>query len=82
VACVISVFLFVHNLQRPENADLSGKEKKRQLDLMGFVVYVPAMVCLILGLQWEGSEYAWGNWRIILLLVLAAVLGVNIFYLE
>lgn len=82
VACVISVFLFVHNLQRPENADLSGKEKMRRLDLMGFAVYVPAMVCLILGLQWAGSEYAWGNWRIILLLVLAAVLGAVFLILE
>ena len=74
VACIVSVFFFVHNLQRPENADLANKDKIRRLDLLGFAIYVPTMVCLILGLQWAGSEYAWANWRIILLLVLAGVL--------
>lgn len=74
VASILSVFFFVHNLQRPENADLDHAEKIRRLDLLGFAIYVPAMVCLILGLQWAGSEYAWHSWRIILLLVLAGVL--------
>lgn len=74
VASIVSVFLFVHNLRRPENEGLDNKEKIRRLDLAGFVLYVPAMTCLILGLQWAGSEYAWASWRIILLLVLAGVL--------
>jgi MFS family permease len=74
VACILSVFFFVHNLQRPEKADLDNKEKLRRLDLLGFAIYVPTIVCLILGLQWGGSEYAWGNWRIVLLLVLAGIL--------
>lgn len=74
VACIVSVYFFVHNLPRPENADLDHKEKIRRLDLLGFAIYVPTMVCLILGLQWAGSEYAWANWRIIFLLVLAGVL--------
>lgn len=35
---------------------------------------MPSIVCLLLALQWGGSTYAWGNWRIILLFVLFAVL--------
>ncbi|WPG99008.1 Hypothetical protein R9X50_00181000 [Acrodontium crateriforme] len=82
IACIVSVFFFVHNLQRPENADLSNNEKLRKLDLVGFAIYVPTVICFILGLQWAGSEYPWGNWRIILLLVLAAVLAVAFFATE
>lgn len=81
VACIVSVFFFVNNLPRPENADLNRKEKMRRLDLRGFAIYVPAMVCLILGLQWAGTEYAWGSWRVILLLVLSGVL-LSLFLLQ
>lgn len=72
----------MNNLQRPEYADLEPKEKLSRLDLVGFSVYVPAMVCLILCLQWAGSEYAWGNWRIISLLVAFAVLAVTFIVVE
>lgn len=81
-ACCIAVYFFVHNLQRPENASLEPKEKLRRLDLAGFFIYVPGMVCLILGLQWAGSEYAWGSWRIILLSTLFAVLAVAFLLVE
>lgn len=74
VACILSTHFFVHNLQRPENAHLKNTEKLRRLDLTGFAFYVPMMVCLILGLQWAGTEYAWDSWMIILLLILTGVL--------
>jgi hypothetical protein len=31
-------------------------------------------LCLVLGLQWAGTAYPWANWRIILLLAIAAML--------
>ncbi len=82
VACCIAVYFFVHNLQRPENAYLEPKEKLRRLDLAGFSIYVPGMMCLILGLQWAGLEYAWGSWRIILLLALFGTLAVAFLIVE
>jgi hypothetical protein len=31
------------------------------------------MACLLLALQWGGSQYSWSNWRIILLIVIFAI---------
>lgn len=45
-----------------------------RLDPLGTFFFVPSIVCLVLGLEWGGSTYAWNNWRVILLMVLFGVL--------
>ncbi|KAI1415808.1 MFS general substrate transporter [Hypoxylon sp. FL1857] len=45
-----------------------------RLDPLGTFFFMPSIICLLLALQWGGSTYSWGSWRIILLLVLFAVL--------
>ncbi|GKT57840.1 major facilitator superfamily transporter [Colletotrichum tofieldiae] len=40
-----------------------------QLDLIGTAVFLPAIVCLILALQWGGTEYAWNSATVIGLFV-------------
>lgn len=82
VLCAVVVYFFVHDLELPDNAGLANREKIRRLDLTGFTVYVPAMACLILGFQWAGTDYAWSNWRIILLMALSATLVGLFLFLE
>lgn len=48
----------------------------KQLDFPGFVTLVPAIICLLLALQWGGTVYHWKNARIVTLLVLMALLFV------
>lgn len=74
VAIILSVFFFVNDIERPENAGLSSCEKLQRVDVLGFLLFVPLTICLILGLQWAGTEYAWDSWRIILLFVLSGFL--------
>lgn len=74
VAVILSVFFFAHNIQRPEHADLPSKEKLKRLDIPGFAAFVPLVISVILALEWAGPDYAWNNWRIILLLTLTGVL--------
>lgn len=48
-------------------------EKILQLDLLGTSALLPGTVCLLLALQWGGSEHPWSEGRIIALLTLAGV---------
>lgn len=45
-----------------------------RFDLIGTLIFIPTIICLLLALQWGGVKYAWGSWRIILLLTLFCVL--------
>lgn len=57
-----------------ESAGLSWREKIARLDLLGTAVFVPAIICLLLALQWGGNQYEWSNWRMIVLFVIAGLL--------
>ncbi|KAI9039274.1 MDR family MFS transporter [Aspergillus affinis] len=49
-------------------------DKVLQFNPLGFCVLVPAVVCLLLALQWGGSAYPWSSGRVIALLVMSGVL--------
>jgi MFS family permease len=72
----VAIVVVVWILRIPDRDTTKGtlREKIMQLDLLGTSALVPGTVCLLLALQWGGSTYAWGEWRIVLLLVLASVL--------
>ncbi|KAJ5462654.1 hypothetical protein N7475_007598 [Penicillium sp. IBT 31633x] len=55
--------------KRPELRKLLG-----ELDPFGSLFFLPAIVCLLLALQWGGTEYPWNNGRIIALFVVSGVL--------
>lgn len=46
----------------------------KRIDWTGFAINIPMTLCLVLALAWAGMAYSWSNWRIILLLAIAAVL--------
>ncbi|KAK8917526.1 Efflux pump roqT [Metarhizium anisopliae] len=39
----------------------------RQCDPFGSVLFIAATVCLLLALQWGGTQHDWNSWRVILL---------------
>ncbi|KAF7950976.1 uncharacterized protein EAE97_002528 [Botrytis byssoidea] len=53
---------------------ISQREKLRELDSLGFTSFAPAVLCLLLALQWGGSAYAWSNERIVALFILSPIL--------
>ncbi|KAF2710532.1 MFS general substrate transporter [Pleomassaria siparia CBS 279.74] len=62
--------------RRGAKSDLSWKQKVAKFDLEGTVVFLPAIVCLLLALQWGGSKYEWKSARIIVLLVFFVLLSI------
>ncbi|KGO46934.1 Major facilitator superfamily domain, general substrate transporter [Penicillium expansum] len=51
------------------------KEQIKELDLIGSLFFLPAIISLLLAMQWGGTRYAWGSGRIIGLFVVFGVLG-------
>jgi len=68
------IFFFFTSPQRKQEQKVSFAERVSQLDLGGTALFIVAIVCILLALQWGGSTYPWHNWRIILLFVIFGVL--------
>ncbi|KAJ7618867.1 MFS transporter [Mycena polygramma] len=76
-AVTLAVVVFLFKMPRsgqvkPEPAPF--KQRLMLFDPWGTLVFIPAIISLLLALQWGGSKYAWGSPRIIALFVVFGVL--------
>lgn len=78
---IIITILFLGNGEGVARPILTLEEKIRRLDLPSLALFIPAIVCLILGLQWGGTYYPWSNWRVFVLFIISGcflfAFGVN-----
>nr|XP_018999581.1 major facilitator superfamily transporter [Kwoniella mangroviensis CBS 8507]OCF63042.1 major facilitator superfamily transporter [Kwoniella mangroviensis CBS 8507] len=63
------------NENTPHDRTLLGK--LRRMDWLGTALIFLTVTCLLLALAWGGNEYAWSNWRIILLFILGGLLVIS-----
>ncbi|KAF8544715.1 major facilitator superfamily domain-containing protein [Trichophaea hybrida] len=70
------IWLFFKPPKRAKVDKLTWKQKIREFDTPGTIVLLPAIICLLLALQWGGSKYSWNSGRIIGLLVTFGVLTI------
>ncbi|KAJ7746353.1 major facilitator superfamily transporter [Mycena metata] len=75
VTVIVMVFFF----KMPKSADhvpsnLTLRERIIRFDPLGTLMFIPAIISLLLALQWGGSKYPWNSGRIIALFVLFGVL--------
>ena len=77
----ITASLLLAFLHTPPKPAVPGQSRLgrvwQNVDTLGTVTLVPAVVCLLLALKWGGSEYAWSDWRNMLLLVFSALLFIS-----
>ena len=55
---VAVIILFVLDSRPSKNKD-TIRQQIRKLDPLGTLFFLPGIVCLLLALQWGGSEYHW-----------------------
>ncbi|CZT01043.1 related to transporter (major facilitator superfamily) [Rhynchosporium agropyri] len=70
---VAVIILFVLQTTPTKSKDTIRQQIKK-MDPKGTAVFLPGIVCLLLALQWGGTEYHWQNARIIVLFILAGIL--------
>ena len=71
---MILVLFYFQNPRISDDMHLAAFEKIKRLDILGSVIFVAAMTCLLLALQWGGAQYAWSDARVVILLVLSIML--------
>ncbi|KAJ7755196.1 major facilitator superfamily domain-containing protein [Mycena metata] len=76
VTLIVMVLFFKTppEIGRRDHTSGSVTPRFRRLDPWGTAIFVPAVICVLLALQWGGTKYSWGSARIIALLVVFAVL--------
>lgn len=65
---------FFKDMPISSDQDLPWRIKVKKVDLVGTAIIIPAMVSLLLALQYGGTRFGWADPRIIICLVLSAVL--------
>jgi hypothetical protein len=69
---LVVLMLLLHTTQTKDSETL--RRQIIRLDPLGTFLFLPAVICFLLALQWGGTEYPWNDGRIIALFVVAGVL--------
>ncbi|KAI1346161.1 putative efflux pump [Xylaria sp. FL0043] len=81
VTLVVIGFFFPDPVQKkPVQETLS--QRLMRFDPIGTLIFIPAIVSLLLALQWGGTTYPWNNGRIIALFVVFGVLLLAFLYIQ
>ncbi|CAJ2500864.1 Uu.00g037170.m01.CDS01 [Anthostomella pinea] len=79
---LLVIALFFPDPVRPKPQDEPLLDRIKRFDPVGTFVFMPAVVCLLLALQWGGTTYAWNSGRVIALFVVFAVLFAAFLYIQ
>ncbi|KAJ6519344.1 major facilitator superfamily domain-containing protein [Mycena sanguinolenta] len=77
----VTIFVITFFFKMPSRADhkapesLPWRQRLDRFDPLGTLIFIPAIVCLLLALQWGGSKYPWDSGRVIALFVIFGVFG-------
>ena len=69
------ITIFLKDSKKSRKVKRGRLNKVKQMDPLGIAAFIPAVISLLLTLQWGGTKYDWTNPRIIALFILFAVFG-------
>ncbi|TGJ78705.1 hypothetical protein E0Z10_g10059 [Xylaria hypoxylon] len=81
ITLVVIGFFFPDPVQQKPIKE-TFKERLVRFDPMGTAIFIPAIVSLLLALQWGGTMYAWNSGRIIGLFVVFGVLLIAFLFIQ
>ncbi|KAJ2992653.1 hypothetical protein NUW58_g2094 [Xylaria curta] len=82
VTLLVIGFFFPDPVKRKRQASEPFMQRLMHFDPIGTLIFIPAIVSLLLALQWGGTTYPWNNGRIIGLFVVFGVLLLVFLYLQ
>jgi Major Facilitator Superfamily len=71
---LVVIALFFPDPHRQHTNDDTLAQRIKRFDPFGTAVFMPAIISLLLALQWGGTTYEWNSWRIIFLFCMFAIL--------
>ncbi|GAB1317454.1 hypothetical protein MFIFM68171_07664 [Madurella fahalii] len=74
VTMLVIIIFFPDPQRQARNENDTLVQRVMRFDPFGTLVFMPAIICLLLALQWGGTTHPWSNWRIILLFCLFGAL--------
>ncbi|KAL9044523.1 MAG: hypothetical protein Q9214_002341 [Letrouitia sp. 1 TL-2023] len=69
-----AMLVFVLHLPSPPRPQQTWMQILWSLDPLGQMLFLPSIICVLIALQWAGTEYAWSNARVIVLMVFFVIL--------
>ncbi|KAK1659546.1 MFS transporter [Colletotrichum godetiae] len=83
VATLALIFFCFRPPQQPDHKHpRTLKQKLMEFDILGLSIFFACMICLLLALQWGGSQFAWNSAPMIGLLVAFGVLLISFIGVE
>ncbi|KAI0898172.1 putative efflux pump [Annulohypoxylon nitens] len=79
---ILTILFFFPEPKRSKPQAESLLERVKRFDPLGTVLFMPAVICVLLALQWGGTEYPWKSGRIIALFVVFGVLILAFIYVQ
>jgi MFS family permease len=74
ILAVAVTAIYMKDLYPNRDLELPIREKFKRMDPIGTLLILPAIVCLMMALQWGETRFGWSDWRIVMLFVLFTVL--------
>lgn len=79
---ILGILFFLKTPEKADQRSIGYLARLKKLDPLGTVVFIPAIVCLLIALQWGGTKYPWSDSKVIALLVVFAILIVIFIVLQ
>lgn len=58
---IVGIAFLFKSPKRKNEESIGFKERAKQFDPVGTLFFLPAIICLLLALQWGGQKYAWSS---------------------